>query len=577
MKKALLSLLSVSIICTAWSQKYQINWGDEIKLKKGTTDLDIVSADNTGLYFTESRLKMKSYFVIGATYGNSQKLIKFDKNYSEVFEKEYKKEMKGLDYHSFQPLEEDIYLFATDYIKKEKLFKAFGAKIDKNTGDVVGEFAELGSYTLESKRDDYEMKMKPIHNGRNFLMVANISGKDRISLGISLLDRSLKIKENTVIDLSFNHNEFSLQDVQYASNNKIILLGKQFEETQVGKKKRKRFVFKQYVMMIYNNKGVKENDIALTSGNKFIISGQLIEQKDGGMLLAGFYSNTAKKEDLNGFFINKLDPQNGTLTLSSFKEINSGMLGNNFADESDEDDETKASKKQAAKAKEDEDEEEFPNNFVIKSVDINPTDNSILITSEVSKYSYYTYTSSSYNSFNKTWDYTTNYVHRFTNQDILVINSDKDGNIKWLNAIPKSQLEEIRTSRNSRGGMYFFNDYSGYFAKAGGMPYYSSYISLISNNTLFVILNDHTSNNVMAQYGDKVKRVYNFKKKSNVYGISMDLATGSMTRKFIAVNNGETILMPRHGYVVKNEVIIPSWRMHAMAKTELKFAKITVK
>lgn len=577
MKKVLLSFLSFSIICTALSQKYQINWGDEIKLKKGTTDLDIVSADNTGLYFTESRLKMKSYFVIGATYGNAQKLIKFDKNYSQVFEKEYKKELKGLDYHSFQPLEEDIYLFATDYIKKEKLFKAFGAKIDKNTGDVVGEFAELGSYTLESKRDDYEMKMKPIHNGRNFLMVANISGKDRISLGISLLDRGLRIKENTVIDLSFNHNEFSLQDVQYASNNKIILLGKQFEETQVGKKKRKRFVFKQYVMMVYNTKGVKEKDIALTSGDKFIISGQLIEQADGGMLLAGFYSNTAKKEDLNGFFINKLDPQNGTLTLSSFKEINAGMLGNNFADESDEDDDTKASKKQAARAKEDEDEEEFPNNFVIKSVDINPTDNSILITSEVSKYSYYTYTTSSYNSFNKTYDYTTNYVHRFTNQDILVINSDRNGNIKWLNAIPKSQLEEIRTTRNARGGMYFFNDYSGYFAKAGGMPYYSSYISLISNNTLFVILNDHTSNNVTAQYGDKVKRVYNFKKKSNVYGISMDLATGAMNRKFIAVNNGETILMPRHGYVVKNEVVIPSWRMHAMAKTELKFAKITVK
>ena len=94
MKKALLSFLSLSIVCTGWSQKYQINWGDEIKLKKGTTDLDIVSADNTGLYFTESRMKMKSYFVIGATYGNSQKLIKFDKNYSEVFEKEYKKEIK---------------------------------------------------------------------------------------------------------------------------------------------------------------------------------------------------------------------------------------------------------------------------------------------------------------------------------------------------------------------------------------------------------------------------------------------------------------------------------------------------
>ena len=576
MKKALLSLIAFGIAFATWSQTYRINWGDEIKLKKGTTDLDIVSADNTGLYFTESRARMKSYFVIGATYGTSQKLIKFDKNYSEVFEKEYKKELKGLDYHSFQSLENDIYLFSTDYMKKEKLFKAYGVKIDKNSGDLVGEFAELGSYTLESKRDDYEMKMKPIRNGKNFLMVANVSGKDRVSLGISLLDRMLKIKENTVINLSFNQKEFSLQDVQYTVNDKIILLGKQFEETQVGKRKKKRFVFKQYVMMIYNNKGIKEKDIALNSGDKFIISGQLIEQADGGMLLGGFYSNTSKKEDLNGFFINKVDPQNGDLTLSSFKEINAGMLGNSFEDQTDEDDETKENKKRAAKAKDEDEEEEFPNNFIIKSVDINPIDNSIIITSEVSKYTYYTYTTNSYNNITKTWDHTTYHMHKFTNQDILVINSDKDGNIKWVNAIPKSQLEEIRTSTTGQGFTFFY-DYSGFFAKGGGMPYYSSYISLITNNNLVIILNDHTSNNVSAQCGDKVRRVYNFKNKSNVYGISIDLATGKMTRKFIAANNGETILMPRHGYVIKNELIVPSWRMHAMAKTELKFAKITVK
>jgi hypothetical protein len=66
-----------------WLQKYRLNWGDEIKIKNGTTDLDIVSAGNTSLYINESRLKMKSYFVIGATYGSAQKLITFDKNYGD--------------------------------------------------------------------------------------------------------------------------------------------------------------------------------------------------------------------------------------------------------------------------------------------------------------------------------------------------------------------------------------------------------------------------------------------------------------------------------------------------------------
>jgi hypothetical protein len=265
------------------------------------------------------------------------------------------------------------------------------------------------------------------------------------------------------------------------------------------------------------------------------------------------------------------------MLLSSFKEINSGMLGKSFVDEGDADDETKENSKSAKKAKDDDDEEDFPNAFIIKSVDINPLDNSVVITSEVSKYSYYTYTTSSYNSTTRSYTYTTTYVHRFSNQDILIINADKDGNIKWLNDLPKSQVEEIRTTSNSNSGYFVGSDRSGYFASAGGMPYHSSYSSMLNNGTLILLLNDHTSNNVNPQYGDKVKTVYNFRRKSNVYGIAVDLSTGKMVRKTIVSNDEETILMPRHALVVNNEFFVPSWRQHALAKTELKFAKITVK
>ena len=238
----------------------------------------------------------------------------------------------------------------------------------------------------------------------------------------------------------------------------------------------------------------------------------------------------------------------------------------------------KESKKQAQKAKDDDEEEDFPNSFIIKSVDINPADNSIIITSEVSKYSYYSYVNSTYNPSTRTWTRTTTFVHRFTNQDILVINADKNGNIRWLNALPKSQLEEVRSTSNSYGSwMSLEYDRSGYFAAGGGMPYYSSYKSLIHNNSLVLLMNDHTSNNVNPEYGDKVKTVSNFRRRSNIYGVSIDLVSGKMTRKIIASNNEETILMPRHAFVIKNEVVVPSWRQHLMAKTELKFAKILVK
>ena len=341
MKKILTALLCTAACISLYAQTYRISWGDELKLKKGTTDIDVIAADNSGLYFTEQRLKMKSYFVVGATYGSATKLFKLDKNFNEVFDKDYSKELKGYDFHSFQMLENELFLFATDYLKKEKTFKVYASKVDRNTGNLVGNFNEFGSFRLESKKDDYEMKVSSIRNGKSFLAVTNISGKEKVSLGLSVLDKNLANKQNTVIDIPIDPGTYSLQDVQLTGSNKIVVLGKEFEETTVGKKKKKRLVFKQYLMSIYDDKGRKEKDINLYSGERFVIGGKLIESAAGEMLLAGFYSNTSKKDDLNGFFINKVDPEQGVLKLSSYKEINSSMLGKSFVDPADEDQDKK--------------------------------------------------------------------------------------------------------------------------------------------------------------------------------------------------------------------------------------------
>lgn len=569
MKKLIFVPAITLLAFVANAQNYKMILGEEVKLKKGTGDLDIIAADNSGLYFTEERRATTMLNFGGNT--TAHRLYKLDKNFGEVFDKDYKKELKGLAFQGFQEMGKDLFIFATDYERKTRSFKVYGSKVDRNSGELVGDFTELGDYDLESRKDDYEMKVTRIKNGNAFLMVSNISAKDRVSIGICLLDKNLKKIENTVIDLSFQPNLYQLQDVQYTQNNKIILLGKEFEEAQIGKKKKKRLVFKQYVMGIYNNKGQKEKDVALNADDRYIISGKLIEQASGDLLLAGFYSNAAKKEDLNGFFINKVNPETGALLVSSFKEINSGMLGKSYEDEGDDDEEAKEIRKELKKARDNDEEEEFPNNFIIRSVDINPSDNSVIITSEVSKYYFNMYTSYNYN----TRSYNTTYTHRFINQDVLLIHADKDGNIKWLNVLPKSQSETVRTSGNSPSSLNY--DWASYFAHAGGMPFYSSYKSFLQNNSLYIVMNDHTSNNVNPGYGDKVKTVTNFRKKSNVYGVSIDLATGKMTRKIIGSNNEETILMPRHAYLVNNELFVPSWRMRVMAKTELRFAKITVK
>lgn len=578
MRSQILAAVLLLIANLLSAQQYQVSWGDVMKMRKGTTDMDIVTADNTGVYFAEGSLRMKSYFVVGATYGTAYKLIKFDRNFEAVYEKEYKRELKGYEFHSFQPLGTDLYLFATDYVKKERAFKVYAAKLDKNSGDLTGDLKEIGSYVLENKRDDYELKVQPALNGQYFLLVTDISASDRNNLEVVLLDKTLKIKQQASIDLLYPKNTYNLEDVKLTTNNKIVILGKAFDEVPVGKRKRTKLVFKNYTLSVYSAKGKKERDVPVESGDKYTIGGQLMELKNGDLLMAGFYSNSAKKEDLNGFFLSKLNSEAGALDLVSFKPFDASMLGANYSeDEADADEETQTDKRSSKKAKEDDDEDEFPNTYLIKSVDFNPADNSYVITAEISKYTYYSYTTSEYNNATRSWRSTTYHVHRFENKDILVINTDEQGKIKWINDIPKNQFEEIRTSNSGGSGIRFYNDYSGYFAKGGGMPYYSSYASLIHNNKMILIFNDHSKNNTIAGYGDRIKRIYNFRKNSNTWGVSIDIPTGKMTRRTISTNDEETILMPRHAMVVKNEVFLPSWRIRALARTKFKMAKISVK
>src|ERR1700733_11739613 len=89
MKPILIIVFSLLLLCTVNAQNYSLTWGDETKMKKGTVDMQLVGADNTGVYFLEGDLRMKSYFVIGASFKTAYKLKKFDNNFNQVFEKDY--------------------------------------------------------------------------------------------------------------------------------------------------------------------------------------------------------------------------------------------------------------------------------------------------------------------------------------------------------------------------------------------------------------------------------------------------------------------------------------------------------
>src|SRR3982751_416262 len=90
-RKFILTLLLLSSIAS-FAQSYKISWGNEVKMKKNTSDMDVVAADSSGVYFTEEKPRGFESVDIGVT------LVKFDTNFNEVFQKDYSKELEGFSY-----------------------------------------------------------------------------------------------------------------------------------------------------------------------------------------------------------------------------------------------------------------------------------------------------------------------------------------------------------------------------------------------------------------------------------------------------------------------------------------------
>ncbi len=230
MKKLFLALLVSLTVAGLNAQTYKITWGEEIKLKKGTADLDVVMADNSGLFFTEERQKLKSYFLIGATYGSSHKLIKLDKNLTQQYDNDFNKELKGKEFEKFFFIKNRLYLLASDYNKKEKTLTLYAAEIDKNNGELKGDWTELTAWTKDDKKE--EVNFKPSYNADStkMILVSTIEGREKNNYEIRLFDENMKpLGKAASITNEFEPKLYSLEDVVPAYNGNIVLVGRVYD------------------------------------------------------------------------------------------------------------------------------------------------------------------------------------------------------------------------------------------------------------------------------------------------------------------------------------------------------------
>ncbi|MBS4063286.1 MAG: hypothetical protein KGZ74_01945 [Chitinophagaceae bacterium] len=566
MKKIIFLALFHCLFSLIQAQTSSIFWGDDMKIKRGTTELNIITADKTGVYVQEGGVR---YFTIDFRNMTGVKFRKFDKFYNEVYEQDFKQELKGKDLNRIVPFKDRLFIFADDYDKKEKRFITYAAEIDKNSGNLKGDWKEIVTIPKEDKKDDYEFAVLPSADSSSIVLVADISNKEYASLKVLVMDEQLKQRSATDITLQFSKNTYELEDVLYTTDQQIIVTGKVYEEVQV-KKKRTRLMFKKLSLEKFDITGKKMFDLPTVSAGNVMLSAKVVSNKQGDLFVCGYFSNNPKSLDVNGIVINRINPKNGTILLSTEKIIDPTLIGTYDDDaDDDKDAETKQSKAASKKAAEDDELDGFSSDYRFRRVYIGQ-DNSILLIAEKFRFTSYTYTQSNY--INGRMTYQTYTVYRYTCGDIMTTKVTSDGSIQFLNVIPKNQVEEIRGSSGYRSSP---GAYSSIFI-GGGLPFYSSFNCVPYKNKLVFYFNDNEKNMGVTKTEHKFKSIYNFR-KSDCYALTLDLENGSVTRRMLFTNTDEPMAMVRHGMLTGNDLFLVAFRNSMLGRSSIKLGKITIK
>jgi hypothetical protein len=570
-----LAIILLFIAKASFAQTPTVTWGEEFKLKKGSSDLTVIHTDNTGVYVKESHMALKSYFLIGATLRESASLIKLDKNLTEVYHNDFNKELRGKEFEQLYFIANKLYLIASDYDKRAKTLSLFGAEIDKNTGELGGEWQEITSWQKEEKNDDINFKINYNADSSAMVIVSSILGKVQNNFQIRQFSPQLKSNYASInITNEFDAKTFELEDVLYTTNGNVMVVAKIYEYEEGKKKKNKFLQFKNYNIRMYDKTGKQIKEINTDIADKWLVSTKVVQIPAKELILAAFYSNTKKGKEINGMLVQRINAQTGDVISTNQKEINTALittLTDDTATADDDDEESKKEKKERESLEKIQKEEEGFSKYMRFRNIIYTQDKGLIILAE--KYDSYTHTSTYYSSGGingqGTWRTTTYQIYECG--DLMMSKVDETGTIKWLQVLPKEQREIIQTG--STTGLIGTNNY---FLNGFNFPFYAGFGVLPATNKINIFFNDNKKNVNVLQLGQKVQRIGTFR-KTDCFAISLDVNTGKYTRTVLFSNNDVPTAMPRLGALLGNDFYLVGREDRIFGKTKIAIAKISLK
>ena len=548
------------ILCVAasfrTSAQEKVSWGDEFKMHRGSTDLSILAADNSGIYLEESH-EVKAYF---SRPRRSSTLVKLTTQMTEQYRNDFDHELKGKQFDRLFFIKDKLYIFATDFVKRDNTLYLYAAEVDKGSGNLKNEWQQVYAWEKVEKTEKIDYAIGYNEDSTKIVLTGTYTDKAQNRYDIKMLDASLKpVGKPFSITNEFDPKTFQVQDFVYTSSGNAILVGRIYAYEEGKKKKDKNLVFQNYNIRLYDMQGKMIKEIVTDIDNKYLVTGK-VKQLKNELVLAAFYSNEKKKREINGMLVQRLDPATGNVLVSTKMDLNNSLVS-----QVEDDDDDKKSKK-----KDDDDDEGLAANLIFRNFFTTP-DNGLIVLAE--KFDDRISTSSSYMSTGMgggSWSSTT--TETYTCGDMYMAKISLAGKIDWLHQLPKNQVESIvlGSSMSSAGPFFAYS----YFNPISSRPFYAGFSSLAGSHTVHIFFNDNDKNADILQPGKKIKRTTNFG-RSSCYMVDLDMITGKYTRKALYSNRDIPTSMPRLGAVQNNTMYLTGKEDRTMAKSKIVVGKIT--
>lgn len=570
MNRILLSVVSILLtVHVGHGQKVSPAFGDEIKVKKGTTEINILYADKSGVYLQEGHVAVATYFVIGTTLRGSATLVKMGNDLSPIFKKQFNKELKGKNFEKFIFLNNKLFMLGSALRKGDDLLRLHAAELDKNSGEMKGDWFEVANVGKVSKQNDFSFMLNYNFDSTAMVLVTALEAENSVTFTLKMFDDKMKeINTPLVVNYPVEPKKFEAQSLIYTKAGNLLLVNKLYEYRE-GKKEKKKFLdFKSYDMRLYGHDGklikqVNTNDI----DGRTIVASRTQEMADGSFLMAAFYANSKKSSDIKGILFLRIDPNTGDVIGQGAQELSTAMLAQVESEEDDDDDEESAKEKRERKRFEklQEKDDGLSRDFQFRHFVPTPDGGAIVMAEE--------YWLKVVASMQQNGGINSSYYDVFGK--LLFLNISPQNKIEWLHLLPKKQQIHSRTDiPNDFNGFYLTQYLQGNYPTHGsvGSVYVPAYESML------VFFNDNKKNSKVLNVGQKIKMMTR-PGKADFNMLVVNTKTGNYTRKVLFNNEEVTDPVPNSGTVIGNNYFMVCQKLPktGLGKFKIALSKLTIK